>query len=365
VKKLFLLFLLLPLLLSQKPPGDAGGDAAEILELDRVEEEMSEEERAISGELRLDGGYDGRGALSRLWTSVISSLRERLGAELRFALSMVAIAFLCSLCSAFSPSPQLGEMMELAACCTAALLLAGGVDSVITQSRETLDRLTDYAQAAFPAFFTTVAACGASVSASVKYAAVCFAMDVFIRVSQKLILPVIYAFLAVSVTNSIFENTMLKTMIRLTKWCAITAMSLMTSLFCVYISLSGVISGSADALAVKTTKTVISTALPVVGGILSDSAAAMLSAAGLIKNSAGVFCLVAVCVLCAGSFVLLSVKMLVFKGSAAISELAGSGRYSQLLSNLGTAFGMLLGLVGCYGTMLFFSIMSGIGMVNV
>ena len=100
-------------------------------------------------------------------------------------------------------------------------------------------------------------------------------------------------------------------------------MTLMTSAFCLYISLSGAISGSADALAVKTTKSVIASAFPIVGGILSDSAAAMLSAAGLIKNSAGVFCLIAVCALCAGPFALLSVKMLVFKLSSA-GTIAGS-----------------------------------------
>lgn len=364
MRKLLLLLLLLPLFAEPAPSGEPGGEALPVEGFEQVEQALNEEERAVSGELRLDGSYDSRGAVSRLWTRVVDSFRESLSAELGFAVSLLAVGFLCSLCSAFCPNPRLSETMELAACCTASLLLAGSVDSVIVHATETLERLTLYAQAALPAFFTAVAACGATVSASVKYAAVCFAMNVFISLSQKLILPVIYAFLAVSVTNSIFDNAMLKTAIRVTKWCAVTAMTLLTSLFCVYISLSGVISGSADALAVKTTRTVIATALPVVGGILSDSAGAILSAAGLIKNSAGVFCLVAVCALCAGSFALLAVKMLLFKASAAVSELVGSGRYSQLLGNMGTAFGMLLGLVGCYGTMLFFSIMSGIKMVN-
>lgn len=364
MKKLLLVLLMVPLFCGTCYAEDLGEEAARMTEVFQVENGLDEDELAVSGELRVDGSYDARGAIARLWDRFVTDVRDQLREELRFALRMVLIAFLCSIASVFSPNQKLTEYMEIAACCTAALLLAGSMDGIITQAEGTLNRLSDYGKAAFPAFFTTVAACGAAVSASVKYAAVCFAMELFMSLSQRLILPLIYAYLAVSISGSIFENAMLKTAVRFTKWCAVTAMTALTTVFCVYISLSGVITGSADAAAVKTTKTVISSALPVVGGILSDSASAMLAAAGLIKNSAGVFCLVVVCVLCAGSFAVLSVKMLVFKAASAISELACGGRFSQLLGNIGTAFGMLLGLVGSYGMMLFLSIMSGIKMVN-
>lgn len=365
MKKIILILLLLPWFSCACYAQDVGEETASITGAMQVEDGLGEEEREVVGDLTLDGSYDGRGALSRLWTKLVDSVRAHLTEELRFAVSLLAIAFFCSLSSAFIQNPRFTEFMELAACCAAALLLAGSMNTVIAQAAETLTRLSDYGKLALPAFFTTVAACGSAVSASVKYAAVCFVTEIFMSLSQKLILPMIYAFLAASICSSLFENALLKTVVRLCKWCAITAMTLMTSAFCLYISLSGAISGSADALAVKTTKSVIASALPVVGGILSDSAAAMLSAAGLIKNSAGVFCLIAVCALCAGPFALLAVKMLVFKLSSALSELAGSGRYSRLLDNMGTSFGMLLGMVGSYGTMLFFSIMSGIKMVHV
>ena len=130
------------------------------------------------------------------------------------------------------------------------------------------------------------------------------------------------------------------------------------------IGLSGIVSGSADAAAVKAAKTVLSSTLPVVGNILSDSASSLLAAASLIKNSAGIFCLIAVCAICAGPFALLAVKLLVFKAAAAVSSLGGSERYTRLLSGFGSVFAMLLGLVGCFGFMLFFSFLSGVRMVS-
>lgn len=364
MKQWILLVLMLPILAGILPEEDLGETVAAVTEIYDVESGLNEEERSVSGTLRLDGQYDAQGALSRLWKWACGKFSNALREEASFAVKIFALAILCGMAGTLSPEGKLSEYAELAACCAVSLLLAGTVDSVLQQTINTLNRLSDYANAAVPAFFTTVAASGAAVSASVKYAAVCLSMDIFLNLSQRLILPLIQAYFAVGIAASLFENAVLSGVMKITKWCVITAMTLMTTVFCLYISFSGAISGSADAVAVKSAKTVISSVLPVVGGILSDSAATVLAAANLIKSSAGIFCLVAVCVLCGGAFMVLSVKLLVFKASSVLSELACGKRFSELLSNAGTAFGMLLGLVGSYGLMLFLSFASGIRMVN-
>ena len=150
----------------------------------------------------------------------------------------------------------------------------------------------------------------------------------------------------------------------MSRWCAVTAMTAVTLAFSAYMAISGVIAGSTDAIVVKTAKTVISSALPVVGGILSDSASLLLSAASFIRNTAGVFSLIGVCALCAGPFASLGVKMLLYKATAAAADILPGGRLSRLINEMGSAFGMLLSLVGCCGIMLFLSIMSGMRAVS-
>ena len=362
MKKLLLIILLLPILGCRCYAEDVGEDTASLTEIERVEDGLQAEERSVSGELRIDGTYDAQGALGRLWERVLSSAREQLKSEIRFSSVLISIALLCSLASALSPGGRIAELIELAACCGGTILLAGGLESEIGQATESLQRLSDYAKVSLPAFFTTVAACGAAVSASVKYAAACFVMDLFMTLSQRLILPLIYAYLAVTVSGSLFENSILTAAARIIKWCAITAMTGVTSVFCLYISLSGLISGSADAAAVKAAKTVVAAGLPVVGRILSDSASSILAASAVIKNSAGVFCLIAVCAICAGPFAVLAVKVLIYKACSALAELSCGGRFAKLLSGIGGVFAMLLGMVGSYGVMLFLSFMSGIQM---
>lgn len=356
--------ILCPLLTGTAYADGIAGEVARAADVYAVEEALPAGEREISGSLALDGSYDTQGALRRLLRAFAGAATEQLREDLKYASGLIAIAVLCSVTGALCTGKSAPEYINAAGCCAAAMLIAGNVDSIISQASSALAQLSDYSKAAIPAIFASAAACGAVVSASAKYAAVCLAIDVIMSAAQRLVIPLVYAYLAVSVSASLFPNALLKAAARMTKWCATTIMTGITIVFSGYITLTGLIAGSSDVVAVKTARTVISSTLPVVGGILSDAASVVLSAASIIKNSAGAFSLIAVCALCAGPFAVLSVKMLVFRFAAAAADMLPGGRLSALIHDVGTALSLLLGLVGCCGIMLFISIMSGIKVVT-
>lgn len=329
-----------------------------------IEDQLPEEARDISGSLKVDGSYDTENALERLWNSLIDKIKGELGENIKTASALIAISMLCALSGSLCSGKPIKEYINIAGCCAAAVSLLGSVDSIVGETVAALNQLSDYSKAALPAMFTAAAACGAVGSASAKYAATCLALDVLMSVSQKLIIPLVYSYLALAVAGSVFPNSLLSNTARLTKWIAGTIMTAMTIAFSAYIGMTGLVAGSADAVAIKTARTVISTTLPVVGGIISDASGAVLSAASVIKNSAGVFGLIAVCALCAGPFAVLSVRMLVLKAAAAASDMVPNSRLSGLINSVSTAMGLLLGLLGCCGIMLFISIMAGIKAVS-
>ena len=125
--------------------------------------------------------------------------------------------------------------------------------------------------------------------------------------------------------------------------------------FTAYLGMSALISTSVDAAAIKTARSVISGALPVVGGMISDASAAVLSAAAVVRSCTGVFGLIAVCAICAGPFAVLSVKTFLFKTVAAVAESLQSSRMQRLLSGVGGSVAMLMGLLGSSAVMLFLS----------
>ncbi len=355
MKKLLLIFLLLPLFAS---PAYAEG----LPDLGAVREELPEEALTITGELRGDG-YDGVGALERLWDRFLERVRDNLREAGREALKIFSLCALCALGCALTQGKQ-SEYIQIAGCALLSGLIAGGVGSLTAQALEALQTMCDYAGAALPALYTAAAACGAPVSAPAGYALSCLALDALMTASRALIVPLLDMYLAMAVCGSIFDNALLRSGVQLSKKLATLLMTGMTAAFTALLALSGLVSGQADAVAVKGVKTLISVAVPVVGKMLSDAASSAVSAGALVKNSAGAFGLTAVCALCVAPFAALAVRRLLFSLAAAAAETAAGPRLSRLLGDLSGLMGLLLGLVGSFALMLFFSIAAAMRAVS-
>lgn len=364
MRKMLLIFALIPLFCVPCRAEGLYGEVGESFDIGAVSEAVSEEAEEISGKLTIDGSYDADSALKRLWNRLCEELRASLHDELGTAAALIAISFFCAVCSSVCTDRGTAEFTGICGCCGAVYITLSSTQSVLDKALGAVQQLSDYSKAALPVLFTASAAGGAVLSASGRYAASCLALDVMMSAAQSVIIPLVCAYLALSVSLSVWENAFVKAISQFLKKLTVTLMTAMTIAFCGYIAITGLVSGSADAVAVRTAKTVISTSMPVVGGIISDAAGAVLSAAGVVKNSVGVFSLIVICALCVSPFAVLSVKMTVYKLASAIAETAPNRRLSVLLDDIGTAMGMLTGMVGSFAVMLFISLMSGIKAVT-
>lgn len=356
--------LLFPTLMSSGYAENTTDSVARMAGINEAESLLPDEAREISGSLGRDGQYDAQGALSRLFDKCVEELRREVKENVSDVLGLVAIAVCSGLTGSFAKDAAIRDYISIAGVCAAAGTLIGGVDGLVEQTSTALTQMSDYSRAALPAVFTAAGVCGVLVSASARCAAVCIAIDMLMSLAQGFVIPLVYAYLALSLSGAIFENPVLKSCQRFAKWLATTFMTGFTILFSGYIGLTGIVTSGVDAVAARTARTVISTALPVVGGIISDAAATVLSAAGIIKNSAGALGLVAVAALCAVPFAALSAKLLLFRAAACACDMVPNAKLSSFINDVGTALGILLGLVGCCAIMLFISFTTAIRMVS-
>lgn len=354
-----LFFLILITLLICPVWADSGG-----VDVSAVEEGLDGEAREISGELVTDGSYDAEGAITRLFSRIKRELEEGARAELRALAQIIAIAALCSAAEAICTDKKASELISMCACAAVTLCTVGSLDALISQMRSSMSVLNDYSRAAMPAVFTAAAASGAMLSSGAKYAAVCLCLDIIMELTQKLTIPLIYAFLALCVCRSVFPNAVIGAAVNFTRWLAVTVMTFLTIGASAYIGLVSALTGSADAAAVKAAKTVISSALPVVGGIISDAASTVLASAAVIKSSAGVFALIGVCALCVAPFAAIGVKLLAFKLCAAVASALEGSRLASLLGDIAAALGMMMGVLGSMTIMLFISFSAAIRTVS-
>ena len=126
-------------------------------------------------------------------------------------------------------------------------------------------------------------------------------------------------------------------------------------LFTGYIGLTGVISGSTDAAALKATKITISSMVPVVGGILADASEAVLVSAELMKNAAGIYGILAIIAIFIAPFFEIGMQYLILKATAAVTKVFGVKYLSDLIGDFSSTMGLLLAMTGAVCLMLLIS----------
>jgi stage III sporulation protein AE len=129
-------------------------------------------------------------------------------------------------------------------------------------------------------------------------------------------------------------------------------------------SISSVITGGTDKATLKAAKLAISGAVPVVGGIMSDASETILLGAGVVKNAAGIYGLLAVIAIVILPFLRVGILYLLLKATVAVCGIFSVGKISELVQGFSDAMGFLLGMTGTASLLFLISIvcfLKGVG----
>lgn len=347
--------MLLALCLCTMPALAAGENLLPDTEV--LEEFLPEETRELlDGQSALE--MPDEGLLQRVWDALLEKVVQALRSACRTAGVILAVTMVCSMAQTMdvgSRAPRYVLLAGVAAISTAAV---SDFDSYMGLGLSTLETLSEYSHILLPTLSTAAAATGAAASAAAKYAATAMFMDILLSLGRSVVMPAVFGYAALSVAGAAVGNGALKAAKKLMKSICGYLLTGLALAFTGWLALTGVISGSADSVTSRLTKTAVSAALPVVGSILSDAAGTLAAALTALRGTVGIFGLLAVLCVCMGPFVALGVRYLVYKLAAAVCGCVSDGRLADLIDSLGTCFGMVLGLNGVGALMMFVSVFS-------
>lgn len=300
-----------------------------------------------------------------LWTvvkSAISLLRPDITAAAGTCLALSAIVILTSALNSFPGSSK--KVVGLACVLALSTVLMGQTNSLIGLGRETVWELIEYGKLLLPVMTGALAAQGGVSGATALYAGTMVFNTLLTTLIGKLLIPMIYMSLVLSIAHRATGEDILKKIRDLMNWLMTWGLKIVLYVFTGYMSITGVISGTADATALKATKLTISGMVPVVGGILSDASEAVVLGAGVMKNAAGVYGLTAIIAIGISPFLKIGIQYLILKLTAALCGAFGIKQASDLIGDFSGAMGLLLGMTGTVCVMLMVSLvcfMRGMG----
>lgn len=317
------------------------GEQLDALELSKIEDSLPRDTLdkigGVTDGTTLDGGL----------SSIINSARDELsgvaGAAVRSSMKILAAALLCSLASLFV-SNGAPDVVSIAGVLTVTLIATNDLNSLFVLGSDTLSSLSTFSKAILPPLAAITTAAGRPGTAAAIQLVSVIVSDFLITLMQRYFIPLTYVFLASKALSCALKNDLLGRIAGLIKWALAGFLKLAVGAFTAYLTISGAVAAAGDSLTLKAAKFTLSGGVPVVGGVLSDAAGTVLAGAAVIKNSLGIFGLLAVLSVCILPVLNLGVQHLLFKIMAAVMSPVAGGAVSELAVGISDAFGLMLGM---------------------
>ena len=282
--------------------------------------------------------------LSMILQDVIPLIRPDLYEASKVCLAVIAAVMITSVIQSFSKSQK--EVCDIAGTASIAATLLLSANSMIRLGSDTVVEMTEYGKLLIPVMTAALAAQGAIGTSAALYTATMGIISLIGTAMSKLLLPMIYLFLALAIASGATGQDMLKQFRNMLKDGISWFLKTVLTIFTTYMGLTGIISGTTDNTAAKITKAAISSVVPVVGGILSDASESVLASAAMTKNAVGLYGLFAILAVFLNPFIKIGCHYLLLKATGAVCAIFGSKTMTELIGDFSTAMGLLLGITG-------------------
>lgn len=283
-------------------------------------------------------------SLIELLQRAMRNIEPDLAEAAQTSIAVICIVMVVSLLHSFSGSTQ--NVSCIAGSLAVSSVLLNSTNSLIRLGTAIITELSNYGKLLLPVMTAAMASQGGITTSTVLYTGTAAFDLILTGLISKVLVPAVYCFLAMAAANSAIGEDILKRLRDFIKWFIGWTLKTLLTVFTTYMGITGVVSGTTDAVALKATRFTISSMVPVVGGILSDASEAVLVSAGLVKNAAGIYGILAVLAVFLAPFLKIGIHYAVLKLTAALCSLFGTKQLSDLIEDFSTAMGFLLAMTG-------------------
>lgn len=344
---LLLLFLLLsPTALA----ADMTDRSFDLIDGKTVENALPEEARELLDGAGIDRDLDFASCIRTLFERACGAAGGYVKQSMAGGVKLFAVSVLCTLVSGFTD--RMKKAVGIAGTLAVTLIAAGDMGSLLGLGRTTVSEVAAFGKVLMPVLAAASAASGLVVSSGAVYVAVMFVIDMLISLIADVMTPLVWAYIALLTAGGVTGNNGLIKLAKTLKNGVTCALKIVLGLFVAYLMVGGVISGTTDAMTVKTVKLAMSSVIPVAGGVIADAAEAVVAGAGIVRSVAGIFGILSILAMAVLPFLRLAIQYFTFRISALLAAVAGADGLDKTLEGLGDAFSLVLALTGSSAALL-------------
>lgn len=241
----------------------------------------------------------------------------------------------------------------------------GSFSLAVNTGREVVEHMVTFMQALMPVLLTLMVAVGGLASAAVFSPVILATVGIFGTLIKNIILPLLFFVAILGIVNNLSDKFKVSNLADLLKGVAMGLMGVFSTIFLGILTIQGVAGAVGDSVTFKTAKFGVDAFVPVVGGVLSDALAAVVSSSLLIKNAVGIAGVAVICTIMLIPLLKIITLAFIYKLAGALIQPLGDGQMVSCLNSLGNNLLLIFAAVATVGLLFFFVITIVVGVANI
>ena len=285
-------------------------------------------------------------------------LHELLDEPLRLLGTLIGMVVLCAVLGALrqnGTTSGMDEPFSVVAAASALVLLGEPVFGCVERTVQSLRECSLFVMSFAPVLSGILIAGGSPASAGAYNLMLYFVSQLLAELASKTLLPLLGVYLALCILSPLAPflqvGQLTRAIHRLTCW----GLGVLTTLFVGILSLQTVIGSGGDGILLKTSKFLVGSFVPVIGGTLSDAMGAARSCLHLMKGLVGSLGMAVAALTFLPVLIEVSGWYLILHTAAWAAQMLDCSRMSGVLRSVASAFSILLALVVCFGLLVLVS----------
>ena len=292
---------------------------------------------------------------STLLKKILNILGKEVTTNIKSLVSILAIILIHSILKSISESLENNNISKLIYYVQYILIVTvimSNFTDIIKLVQDTTGNLIGFMNALVPLLITLMMYTGSITTSSVVEPIILFMINFIGNIIQNLIIPFVLVLTSLMIISKISDKVHIDKLSKFFKSGIVWFLGIVLTVFVGVVSLEGTLSSSVDGITAKTTKAVVSSAIPVVGKILGDAVDTVLGCGIVLKNAVGLVGVVIVIGICIMPILKLFVLSVSYKLLSTVVQPIADEKIIDLLEQIGDIFKIFLGILCAISFML-------------
>lgn len=292
---------------------------------------------------------------SNFFKKILSLLGQEVVNSVKAIGSILAIIVIHSILKSISESLEndgISKLIYYVQYILIVTIIMANFSDIVKLVQDTCTNLVAFMNMLVPLLITLMMSTGSITTSGILEPIILFMINFIGNAIQDIIIPLVLIFTSLVIISKISDKVQIDNLAKFLKSGIVWFLGTILTIFVGIVSLEGTLSSSIDGITAKTTKTIVSSAIPVVGKILGDAVDTVLGCGVILKNAVGLVGVLIIIGICIMPILKLTTLTISYKLLATVTEPIADKKIVKLLTQIGDIFKIFLAILFSISAML-------------